>query len=184
MRAKWKRKLRGVQREAEESVAAVAMPLKGTTSGERDSGVHRRGGGRAEEPREMEEDVQQPAMQPQAGICMASHEISVKVGIVIIVGFFGSFPLSYFCGHVADAFSSSHCVLGHSWRSFSPTAGIGLDHQQAHRRPHHFGGGPVVIPLLRGYVVVPGWVSSRDFLLGLAIIQVFPGPHSNCILPP
>jgi chromate transport protein ChrA len=42
-----------------------------------------------------------------------------------------------------------------------------------------FGGGPVVIPLLRSYVVDPGWVSSRDFLLGLAIIQAFPGPNFN-----
>jgi len=36
-----------------------------------------------------------------------------------------------------------------------------------------FGGGPVVIPLLREYIVTPGWVSPRDFLLGLAIIQAF-----------
>lgn len=42
-----------------------------------------------------------------------------------------------------------------------------------------FGGGPVVIPLLRSYVVDPGWVSGRDFLLGLAIIQAFPGPNFN-----
>ncbi|KAF2747666.1 chromate ion transporter-like protein [Sporormia fimetaria CBS 119925] len=42
-----------------------------------------------------------------------------------------------------------------------------------------FGGGPVVIPLLASYVVGPGWVSSRDFLLGLAIIQAFPGPNFN-----
>lgn len=42
-----------------------------------------------------------------------------------------------------------------------------------------FGGGPVVIPLLREYVVEPGWVSSRDFLIGLAIIQAFPGPNFN-----
>jgi len=42
-----------------------------------------------------------------------------------------------------------------------------------------FGGGPVVIPLLREYIVTPGWVSSRDFLLGLAIIQAFPGPNFN-----
>jgi chromate transport protein ChrA len=42
-----------------------------------------------------------------------------------------------------------------------------------------FGGGPVVIPLLREYVVGPGWVSSRDFLIGLAIIQAFPGPNFN-----
>lgn len=42
-----------------------------------------------------------------------------------------------------------------------------------------FGGGPVVIPLLREYVVEPHWVSPRDFLLGLAIIQAFPGPNFN-----
>lgn len=42
-----------------------------------------------------------------------------------------------------------------------------------------FGGGPVLIPLLREYVVQPGWVSSRDFLIGLAIIQTMPGPNFN-----
>lgn len=42
-----------------------------------------------------------------------------------------------------------------------------------------FGGGPVVIPLLREYVVAQGWVSPRDFLLGLALIQAFPGPNFN-----
>ena len=42
-----------------------------------------------------------------------------------------------------------------------------------------FGGGPVVIPLLREYVVAEGWVTPRDFLIGLAIIQAFPGPNFN-----
>ncbi|KEY72157.1 hypothetical protein S7711_00166 [Stachybotrys chartarum IBT 7711] len=42
-----------------------------------------------------------------------------------------------------------------------------------------FGGGPVVIPLLREYIVAEGWVSARDFLIGLAIIQAFPGPNFN-----
>ncbi|KAI9894970.1 MAG: hypothetical protein M1814_000191 [Vezdaea aestivalis] len=42
-----------------------------------------------------------------------------------------------------------------------------------------FGGGPVVIPLLREYIVAPGWVSPRNFLMGLAIIQAFPGPNFN-----
>ncbi|KAK4097922.1 hypothetical protein N658DRAFT_499914 [Parathielavia hyrcaniae] len=42
-----------------------------------------------------------------------------------------------------------------------------------------FGGGPVVIPLLREYIVAEGWVSARDFLIGLAIIQGFPGPNFN-----
>lgn len=43
-----------------------------------------------------------------------------------------------------------------------------------------FGGGPVVIPLLREYVVEEDWVSSRDFLIGVALIQAFPGPNFNC----
>ncbi|KAJ9627093.1 hypothetical protein H2203_003554 [Taxawa tesnikishii (nom. ined.)] len=42
-----------------------------------------------------------------------------------------------------------------------------------------FGGGPVVVPLLREYVVAEGWVSPRNFLLGLAVIQAFPGPNFN-----
>jgi chromate transport protein ChrA len=42
-----------------------------------------------------------------------------------------------------------------------------------------FGGGPVVIPLLREYVVAEGWVSPRNFLLGLAICQAYPGPNFN-----
>ncbi|KAK2001538.1 hypothetical protein LX36DRAFT_570034 [Colletotrichum falcatum] len=42
-----------------------------------------------------------------------------------------------------------------------------------------FGGGPVVIPLLREYIVAEGWVSPRDFLVGLAIAQSFPGPNFN-----
>ncbi|KXH30446.1 chromate transport protein ChrA [Colletotrichum nymphaeae SA-01] len=42
-----------------------------------------------------------------------------------------------------------------------------------------FGGGPVVIPLLREYIVAEGWVSPRDFLIGLAIAQSFPGPNFN-----
>ncbi|KAL0938314.1 chromate transporter [Colletotrichum truncatum] len=42
-----------------------------------------------------------------------------------------------------------------------------------------FGGGPVVIPLLREYIVTENWVSPRDFLIGLAIAQAFPGPNFN-----
>jgi len=42
-----------------------------------------------------------------------------------------------------------------------------------------FGGGPVVVPLLRTYTVDPGWVNPRDFLLGFAVIQALPGPLFN-----
>ena len=43
-------------------------------------------------------------------------------------------------------------------------------------------GGPVVIPLLREYIVTPGWVHPRDFLLGLAVIEAFPGPNFNFVV--
>ena len=45
-----------------------------------------------------------------------------------------------------------------------------------------FGGGPVVIPLLREYIVADGWVSPRDFLFGLALLQCFPGPNFNLVV--
>jgi Chromate transporter len=38
-----------------------------------------------------------------------------------------------------------------------------------------FGGGPVVVPLLQGYVVNSGWMSNQEFLLGLALINILPG---------
>lgn len=39
-----------------------------------------------------------------------------------------------------------------------------------------FGGGHVVLPLLRDAVVVPGWVSPRIFLDGYGLAQALPGP--------
>src|SRR5690606_8313118 len=42
-----------------------------------------------------------------------------------------------------------------------------------------FGGGPVIIPILRGYVVANGWMSDEQFLVGLALIQAMPGPNFN-----
>ncbi|KAF9288571.1 hypothetical protein BGZ68_010949 [Mortierella alpina] len=42
-----------------------------------------------------------------------------------------------------------------------------------------FGGGPVVIPLLKAYTVDSGWMSDQHFLVGLALIQSLPGPNFN-----
>jgi len=39
-----------------------------------------------------------------------------------------------------------------------------------------FGGGHVVLPLLRDAVVVPGWVSPQMFLAGYGAAQAVPGP--------
>ncbi|KAF2017690.1 chromate ion transporter-like protein [Aaosphaeria arxii CBS 175.79] len=92
-----------------------------------------------------------------------THNISVKVGLTLIVGFLVSFVL----------FMVLRGVLDRRPRAFDLFSNMYLAGTII------FGGGPVVIPLLRSYVVEPGWVSPRDFLLGLAIIQAFPGPNFN-----
>ncbi|MBP3984490.1 chromate efflux transporter [Pseudoxanthomonas helianthi] len=39
-----------------------------------------------------------------------------------------------------------------------------------------FGGGHVVLPLLRAETVLPGWISAGDFLAGYGAAQALPGP--------
>jgi chromate transport protein ChrA len=92
-----------------------------------------------------------------------THNIPVKIGISLITGFILSFI-------IVMVIRGTINVRGLAFDLFSNMylAGTII-----------FGGGPVVIPLLRSYVVDPGWVSPRDFLLGLAIIQAFPGPNFN-----
>src|SRR5690606_29576802 len=38
------------------------------------------------------------------------------------------------------------------------------------------GGGHVVLPLLQGEVVPPGWVTNEEFLAGYGAAQAIPGP--------
>jgi len=89
--------------------------------------------------------------------------ISWKTGIYIIVGFLATFVTIMAIRAVLKA----------------PPRGVGLFANLYLAGTIIFGGGPVVIPLLREYIVAEGWVSSRDFLLGLALIQSFPGPNFN-----
>ncbi|KAG7375829.1 hypothetical protein PHYPSEUDO_015145 [Phytophthora pseudosyringae] len=42
-----------------------------------------------------------------------------------------------------------------------------------------FGGGQVMLPMLLNDVVVAGWVSKEQFLIGLALVQSLPGPLFN-----
>ncbi|KAL2842791.1 chromate transporter-domain-containing protein [Aspergillus pseudodeflectus] len=91
------------------------------------------------------------------------HVIRVRVGAAIVVVFFASFI----------------AIMVTRARLPSPPLTLSLFANMYLAGTVIFGGGPVVIPLLRSYVVDPGWVSSRDFLLGLAIIQAFPGPNFN-----
>lgn len=89
--------------------------------------------------------------------------MSWQLGISIIAVFLATFALTI----------AFHIISGQPSRSFSVFSSLYLAGTII------FGGGPVVIPLLREYIVTPGWVSPRDFLLGLAIIQAFPGPNFN-----
>ncbi|OJJ54851.1 hypothetical protein ASPSYDRAFT_210594 [Aspergillus sydowii CBS 593.65] len=91
------------------------------------------------------------------------HVIRVRVGLIIFVSFFASF--------IAILVARAKISL--------PPLALELFANMYLAGTVIFGGGPVVIPLLRSYVVDPGWVSSRDFLIGLAIIQAFPGPNFN-----
>jgi len=91
------------------------------------------------------------------------HVIRIKVGIALVLGFLASFIAVMVVRGVVDPLPLAYNLFANMY-----LAGTVI-----------FGGGPVVIPLLRSYVVEPGWVSGRDFLLGLAIIQAFPGPNFN-----
>ncbi|KAH8723993.1 chromate transporter-domain-containing protein [Phaeosphaeriaceae sp. PMI808] len=92
-----------------------------------------------------------------------THNISIKIGTYLIVGFLLSFTVVMVVRGTIHVRSLVFDLFANMY-----LAGTII-----------FGGGPVVIPLLRSYVVDPGWVSPRDFLLGLAIIQAFPGPNFN-----
>ncbi|RMZ92558.1 hypothetical protein DV736_g222, partial [Chaetothyriales sp. CBS 134916] len=92
-----------------------------------------------------------------------SYAIPIPIGLTIIAGFFATFI----------GVLIAHGVLNNPPRLLNVFANMYLAGTII------FGGGPVVIPLLREYVVQPGWVSPRDFLIGLAIIQAFPGPNFN-----
>ena len=89
--------------------------------------------------------------------------ITWKTGIYIITGFIVSFITIMIVRSLLE----------------TPPRGVSLFANLYLAGTIIFGGGPVVIPLLREYIVAEGWVSPRDFLLGLALIQSFPGPNFN-----
>ncbi|KAL8706576.1 MAG: hypothetical protein Q9201_000389 [Fulgogasparrea decipioides] len=89
--------------------------------------------------------------------------LSWKLGVTVIACFFATFTV----------IMTLRGTLSNPPRGFSLFANLYLAGTII------FGGGPVVIPLLREYIVAEGWVSTRDFLLGLALIQAFPGPNFN-----
>ncbi|CAE6443169.1 unnamed protein product [Rhizoctonia solani] len=110
---------------------------------------------------ETSPETTRPAPSPTTD--SSEHKVPVKLGLLIIIGFFAIF--------------TALMVLRGTLHS--PPLPLELFINMFLAGTIIFGGGPVVIPLLREYVVQPGWVSPRDFLIGLAIIQAFPGPNFN-----
>ncbi|KAL3444343.1 chromate transporter-domain-containing protein [Aspergillus insuetus] len=102
-------------------------------------------------------------MQTDSSRPYLHHIVSIMVGLLLCACFFASFV-----GVIV-----TRGVLK------SPPLALDLFANMYLAGTIIFGGGPVVIPLLRSYVVDPGWVSGRDFLIGLALIQAFPGPNFN-----
>lgn len=107
-------------------------------------------------------DLQKPELNPLESLA-DFPSMSWKFGTGILVFFLFTFIIII----------TTHVVISSAPRGFSLFADLYLAGTII------FGGGPVVIPLLREYIVTQGWVSPRDFLLGLAIIQSFPGPNFN-----
>ena len=103
MRARFSRKNRNEQRQAEESTAPSALPLE-TRNPAQDGGLQRRVAGHAEtsgaatapkneDPGEQTTPEAEETPHPQR-IDTISHAIPVKVGVLIIIGFFGGYPRS------------------------------------------------------------------------------------------
>jgi len=148
-----RRRRRSEPREMEENVVVpvdVAYDSASTTQRRQASAPSTRGGS------QEVVNVLLPAPTPK-------HGIPVMWGVLTIIGFFISF-ITFMV--IRGALKNAPLAL--SLFNNMYLAGTVI-----------FGGGPVVIPLLREYVVEPGWVSPRDFLLGLALIQAFPGPNFN-----
>ncbi|KAF9453051.1 hypothetical protein P691DRAFT_659566 [Macrolepiota fuliginosa MF-IS2] len=161
----------GDQEPVEEHEIA-GIPETSATPDERSiRSVQRRPGSRgsgktipSKAPSPISDNTNENRLQPsQPSMDVSAYGISVGTGITLIVLFFILFA-------VLIALRSS---LPH------PPLPLALFNNMFLAGTIIFGGGPVVIPLLREYVVQPGWVTPRDFILGLAIAQAFPGPNFN-----
>lgn len=89
--------------------------------------------------------------------------LSARMGAIVIVGFMATFVSTMIIRGLVVSPPRAYSLFANLY-----LAGTII-----------FGGGPVVIPLLRESIVGESWVSPRDFILGLALIQCFPGPNFN-----
>ena len=81
--------------------------------------------------------------------------VSRRMGLVFLASFFALLALSFLPAH-----DGALAFLAAIYRSGALV----------------FGGGHVVLPLLQGAVVAPGFVSQNDFLAGYGAAQAVPGP--------
>jgi chromate transport protein ChrA len=170
-----RRRSRNEVGDAEETSATQVVPPAGELQVRRPDAVKRKAhaGSSTDRIMPVEEDVvpgraeerhsSDNPVEPTPVADTRTHNISVKIGVSLIVGFLLSFIVVMVIRGTVDLRGLAFDLFANMY-----LAGTII-----------FGGGPVVIPLLRSYVVDPGWVSPRDFLLGLAIIQAFPGPNFN-----
>lgn len=89
--------------------------------------------------------------------------LSARMGAIVIVGFMATFVSTMVIRGLAVSPPRAYSLFANLY-----LAGTII-----------FGGGPVVIPLLGESIVGESWVSPRDFIFGLALIQCFPGPNFN-----
>lgn len=93
----------------------------------------------------------------------AATVLSARMGAIVIIGFMATFVSTMVIRGLVVSPPRAYSLFANLY-----LAGTVI-----------FGGGPVVIPLLRESVVGESWVSPRDFILGLALIQCCPGPNFN-----
>ncbi|KAF2476582.1 uncharacterized protein BDR25DRAFT_375561 [Lindgomyces ingoldianus] len=174
LRAKWRKKKQNPDRNTEENDPVESVPLEERVENRSSEGVQRRpytatsndriSLERAEPIPVAELNQEEGRAEDSATVAdTATHSIPVRLGTTIIAVFFVSFTIIMALRGTLKARALAFSLFSNMY-----LAGTII-----------FGGGPVVIPLLREYVVEPGWVSPRDFLIGLAIIQAFPGPNFN-----
>lgn len=159
---------RGTEREAENAADnSVELQSRSTAVSGPSTGDNISQRSNADEPSlpTTEEEAQSPPASPEPRIIPAERRLNFtwKFGLAVILGFFVSFTAIMVVRGVVTSKPPLYDVFANFY-----LAGTII-----------FGGGPVVIPLLREYVVSEGWVSPRDFLIGVAIIQSLPGPNFN-----
>lgn len=162
--------------EGQDKPNTLQQRRMGASSSDPSAGADSSDHGNSEPKRQQ---AQEPARVQAPSTDMRSHGVSIPKGLTIIGIFFGKWPRILISSMLTFAQASFIAILVARGSVHEAPRSLDLFANMYLAGTIIFGGGPVVIPLLREYVVQPGWVSSRDFLIGLAIIQALPGPNFN-----